>query len=241
MDKSILKKVNLFSDLNDDELEKIYSHSTIKKFNKGEMIFFETEPYNGFYIVIDGSVKIFKISEDGREHVIHFVYPTNTFAEAPLFEQYEKIKNEEFTYPANSMALEDNTKLILIRSDVFYGIIEMNKSICLKMLSGLSRKLRHLNSHIENISQGVPKRLSLFLLEELKKSEKKEKDIIELKFSKHDLASYLGTIDETLSRCLKKLQESNVISVKGRSIHILNKSALLKTSGYKMKNYHAAE
>jgi len=231
MDSSILKKVNLFSDLSESELEKIYSHSAVKKIDKGEMIFFDTEPYTGFYIVIEGSVKIFKISGDGREHVINFIYPTNTFAEAPLFEQYEKIKKEEFTYPANSMALEDNTTLILIRSDIFYGIIETNKTICLKMLAGLSRKLRYLNSHIENISQGVPKRLSVFLLEELKKSGKNEKNLIELKFSKHDLASYLGTIDETLSRCLKKLQESKVISVKGKSIHILNKSALLKASG----------
>jgi len=233
MDSSILKKVNLFSDLDENELEKIYSHSAVKNFDKGEMIFFDTDPYKGFYIVIEGSVKIFKISEDGREHVIHFIYPTNTFAEAPLFEQYEKIKKEEFIYPANSMALENNTTVILIRSYIFYRIIETNKTICMKMLSGLSKKLHHLNSHIENISQGVPRRLSLYLLEELKKSECKEKDIIELKFSKHDLASYLGTIDETLSRSLKRLQESKIISVKGRSIHVLNRSALLKSAGIK--------
>ena len=193
------------------------------------MIFFETEPYNGFYIVIEGSVKIFKISKDGREHVIHFIFPTNTFAEAPLFEQYDKIIREEFTYPANSMALEDDTKLILIRSDVFYGILEKNKNISLKMLSGLSKKLRHLNNHIDSISQGVSKGLAIYLLKELEKSGNKDKNIIELQISKHDLASYIGTIDETLSRCLKKFQENKVISVKGKTIHILQKSVLEKT------------
>ncbi|MFZ1321242.1 MAG: Crp/Fnr family transcriptional regulator [Ignavibacteria bacterium] len=230
MDSSILKKINLFSDLNENELDKIYSHSNIKTFDKGEMIFFDTEPYIGFYIVIEGSVKIFKISKDGREHVIHFIFPANTFAEAPLFEHYEKIKREEFTYPANSMALESNTKLMLIRSDVFYNLLEKNKTICFKMLSGLSKKLRHLNSHIDSISQGVPRRLAKFLLDELKLSSEKSKSTIELKISKHDLASYLGTIDETLSRCLKKLQENKVIIVKGKKIQITDRMVLKKAA-----------
>ncbi|MBS1516575.1 MAG: Crp/Fnr family transcriptional regulator [Bacteroidetes bacterium] len=226
MDSSILKNVNLFSGLNEEELNKIYSHSNVKTYDKGEMIFFDTEPYIGFYIVAEGNVKIFKISKDGREHVLLFVHPFNTFAEAPLFDQFEKIRSEDFYYPANAMALEDKTKIILIRSDYFYNLLEKNKTICLKMLSGLSRKLKHLNSHIESISQDVPRRLAWFLLDELKKSPQKEKGIIELGISKHDLAAYLGTIDETLSRCLKKFQENKIISVKGKKIHIIGKSAL---------------
>lgn len=230
MDSSILKSINLFSDLDENELDKIYTHSNIKTFNKGEMIFFDTEPYIGFYIVIEGSVKIFKISKDGREHVIYFIFPLNTFAEAPLFEHFEKIRRDEFSYPANSMAMEDNTKLILIRSDIFYDILEKNKTICFKMLSGLSKKLRHLNSHIESISQDVQGRLAKYLLDELKITGDKNKGIIELKISKHDLAAYLGTIDETLSRCLKKLQENKVILVKGKKIQVLEKSILQKTA-----------
>ena len=206
MDSSILKNINLFSELDENEMDKIYSHSSIKTYDKGEMIFFDTEPYIGFYIVIEGGVKIFKISKDGREHVIHFIFPTNTFAEAPLFEHYDKIRREEFTYPANSMAIENNTRLMLIRSDIFYNLLEKNKTICFKMLSGLSKKLRHLNNHIESLSQGVSVRLAKYLLDELNSSDEKNKGIIELKISKHDLAAYLGTIDETLSRCLKKLQ-----------------------------------
>ena len=92
MDSSILKNVNLFSDLNEEELDKLYSRCDIKTFNKGEIIFFDTEPYQGFYIVIEGGVKIFKISKDGREHILYFIYPFNTFAEVPLLEQIEKIK-----------------------------------------------------------------------------------------------------------------------------------------------------
>lgn len=232
MDSSILKNVHLFSDLNEDELDKIYSRCDIRTYNKGEIIFFDTEPYQGFYIVVEGGVKIFKISKDGREHILYFIYPFNTFAEVPLLEQYEKIKKDEFTYPANSMAMTDNTKLILIRSSVFYNFVEKNSIVCLKMLSSLAKKLRHLNSHIETITQDVPKRLAKYILSEQNKSSEKQNLLIELSISKHDLASYLGTIDETLSRVFKKFQDEKLIEVKGKKILIKDKQALLKISSF---------
>ena len=230
MDSSILKNVHLFSDLNEDDLYKIYSRCDIRTYNKGEIIFFDTEPYQGFYIVVEGGVKIFKISKDGREHILYFIYPFNIFAEVPLLEQYEKIINDEFSYPANSMAMTDNTKLILIRSSVFYNFVEKNGKVCLKMLSSLAKKLRHLNNHIETITQDVPKRLAKYILSEHNKNPIKQNSSIELTISKHDLASYLGTIDETLSRVLKKFQDEKLIVVKGKKILIKDKQALVKIS-----------
>ena len=230
MDSSILKNVHLFSDLNEDDLDKIYSRCDIRTYNKGEIIFFDSEPYQGFYIVVEGGVKIFKISKDGREHILYFIYPFNIFAEVPLLEQYEKIINDEFSYPANSMAMTDNTKLILIRSSVFYNFVEKNGKVCLKMLSSLAKKLRHLNNHIETITQDVPKRLAKYILSEHNKNPIKQNSSIELTISKHDLASYLGTIDETLSRVLKKFQDEKLIVVKGKKILIKDKQALVKIS-----------
>ncbi|MBV6478303.1 MAG: CRP-like cAMP-activated global transcriptional regulator [Ignavibacteria bacterium] len=231
MDSGLLKNVNMFSELSDDELKKIYSLSSLKTFGKGEMIFFDTEPYSGFYIVLEGCVKIFKILKDGREHILHFVYPFNTFAEVPLFEQYDKVIKDEFTYPANSMSIERNTRLILIRPAVFYSLLDKNKSMSFKIISGLAKKLRHLNKHIENLSADIPKRLACYLLELKTMENGKFKDgTVELPISKHDLAAYLGTIDETLSRTLKKLQDREIIEVKGKIIFIKNLPALKKIS-----------
>lgn len=222
MDSSILRNVNLFSVLNDKELEKVSELSSLKKFSKGEMIFFETEPYLGFYVVIEGSIKIFKIVGDGREQIMHFVYPYNTFAEVPLFEQYEKIKNDLFTYPANAMALENGTRLILVRSNAFYDLLLKNNEIALKMLGALSKRLRHLNNYIESRMKDIPHRLAEFIMQEYKKSGKADTNRIEIEITKHDLASYLGTIDETLSRAFKKLQDEDIIEMRGRNIIIKN-------------------
>jgi len=222
MDSKTLRNVNLFSELNDKELEKVSELSSLKKFSKGEVIFFDTEPYLGFYIVIEGSIKIFKIVGDGREQIIHFVYPYNTFAEVPLFEQHEKIKNDQFTYPANAMAIENDTKLILVRSNAFYDLLHKNNEIALKMLGALSKRLRYLNNYIESRMKDIPHRLAEFIIQEYKKSGKAETNRIEIEITKHDLASYLGTIDETLSRAFKKFQDEDIIEMRGRNIIIKN-------------------
>jgi CRP/FNR family transcriptional regulator len=227
MDNASLQKVFIFSELSDQDFESIKSFSRSKVYNKGDIIFFDTEPYSGFYIVLNGLVKIYKISKDGREHILHLVDKFNTFAEVPLFENAGKILEDEFRYPANAMAISDGTEVLLIRARAFIDLLEHNPSMCIKMISGFAKRLRHLNNHIENITlKDVSKRVAGFILSEysakskkIAESSAKEKSI-KLKISKNDLASYLGTIPETLSRTFKKLQDDEVIVVNGKTIII---------------------
>ncbi len=241
MDAEILKKVYIFSGLSESELGQLKEITRVKKFNKGDIIFFDTEPYQGFYIVIKGLVKIYKISKDGREHILHLITRHNTFAEVPLFENLEGIQSaqtgvDSFRYPANAMALEDGTEAALIPAYKFINLLENNSAICMKMLSGFAKRLRHLNRHIEELTlMDVTKRAANFIYSEYinkrksktdaKKDSKKDpqketQPSITLNISKNDLASYLGTIIETLSRTFKKLQDDGVIEVEGKKIII---------------------
>jgi CRP/FNR family transcriptional regulator len=218
-----LKKVYIFSGLNDDELERLSKIVRQKTFNKGDIIFFDTEPYLGFYITVTGLVKIYKISKDGKEHILHLISSFNTFAEVPLFENFGEEFEESYRYPANAMALEDDTRVILIPARQFRELLLSDTKICIKMVSGFAKRLRHLNHHIEELTlKDVTKRVAGFILTENKKSKKKPNGIkaVTLNISKNDLAAYLGTIPETLSRTLKKLQDEEMITVDGKNIEI---------------------
>lgn len=218
-----LKKVYIFSGLSDEELEEFTKIVRQKTFKKGDIIFFDTEPYLGFYITITGLVKIYKISKDGREHILHLISSFNTFAEVPLFENFGEEYEDSFRYPANAMALEDDTKVILIPARQFRKLLENNTKICIKMISGFAKRLRHLNHHIEELTlKDVTKRVAGFILTENKKAPQKQNGLpaITLNISKNDLAAYLGTIPETLSRTLKKLQDEGMINVEGKNIGI---------------------
>jgi CRP/FNR family transcriptional regulator len=236
-----IREIFLFSDLEDADLEKIKSFSYIKKYGKGEMLFFDSEPYRGFYCLIEGTVKLFKISEEGREHIVHLVYPGNIFAEVPLFDKLNEVKNNEAVYPINAMGIDDENILIIVPSLPFMEILENNKSICLKMLANFSKRLKTMNKHIGSVMlHDVKKRLAQYILSEYEssrlnrkqilhthhKSNSSTNDFIELSISKYDLASHLGTIIETLSRTFRKLQEEKVIEVDGKRINILDLNKL---------------
>lgn len=220
-----LKKVYIFSGLDDHELETLSKIVKQKTFNKGDIIFFDTEPYLGFYITITGLVKIYKISKDGREHILHLISAYNTFAEVPLFENFNEIFEDSFRYPANAMALEDETRVMLIPARQFRELLERNTKICIKMVSGFAKRLRHLNHHIEELTlKDVTKRVAGYILTEQNKA--KDNNSISLNISKNDLAAYLGTIPETLSRTLKKLQDEDMITVDGKVIKICDMERL---------------
>lgn len=81
-----LREIPLFSELSIEQLRDISTISTIKKFVKHEIIFSEGDFYQGFFILLKGTVKIFKVTPEGKESVVHIVKPFTAFADIPLFE-----------------------------------------------------------------------------------------------------------------------------------------------------------
>lgn len=66
------------------------------------------------------------------------------------------------------MAIENDTKLILVRSNAFYDLLHKNNEIALKMLGALSKRLRYLNNYIESRMKDIPHRLAEFIIQEYK-------------------------------------------------------------------------
>ncbi|HEX2787418.1 MAG TPA: Crp/Fnr family transcriptional regulator [Ignavibacteria bacterium] len=229
MNLNILRKITHFSELNDEELKSIYKFCSIKKFNKNDIIFFESEPYKGFYAVLSGLVKVFKVSPEGKEQIINIFEPFGTFAEVPMFKNINS-PDSNLSYPANSASLEDDTELLFIPAKEYINFIKSDINLCLKMISVLSLKNVHLNMMLGNITlKDVSKRLAEFLLSEIEKSNQNTATI-KLDITRYDLAAYLGTVQETISRTLKRLQNDGIIEVSGKDIFIKDISKLKNLS-----------
>jgi len=214
--RETLRKFPLFSELTVQELRIIASITRIKQFKKNEFVFMEGEEYKGFYIVLKGTIKVFKTSDTGKESVLHIVKPLNTFADVPLF--------EGGCYPVNAQA-EVETTLMFVPRREFIEILENNITMCLKMLSGFAKKMRRLTLKIEELSlKEVINRLAAYLVQEVENSKREHlpEPFLKLSVSKATIASYLGTITETLSRTFHKLEEENIIRMEGRKIFILD-------------------
>jgi CRP/FNR family transcriptional regulator len=157
------------------------------------------------------------LSPAGKESVINIIQALEPFAEVPLFEGYPY-------YPVNAQTLEESVLSFFPGKD-FIDFTSNNPHISLKIISGFAKKLHALTRRIESLTlSDVPNRLAKYIIEEYNKSHRiiLSKPLILLTISKATLAGYLGTITETLSRTFKKLQDENVIEVKGRKLFIID-------------------
>ena len=211
-----IARVPLFEGLPPEQIEDLAMIVTDQAFGKGENIFAEGEEANGFYVVITGRVKIFKLSPDGKEQILHFFGPGEPFGEVPVFAGQH--------FPASAEAMEESRVFFFPRKS-FVDLIKRNPSLALNMLAILSKRLRRFAALIDDLSlKEVPGRLAAYLL--YLSDQDRGVEVLELTVTKAQLASLLGTIPETLSRILGRLSTQGLIETDGRRIRIMDREAL---------------
>ena len=211
-----LSQVDLFNGLSLQQLDEVSSIVADKKYTKGELIFADGDDGIGFYIVISGRVKVYKVSPDGKEQIMHIFGPGQPFAEVPVFEGSR--------YPANAEAMGPS-RLFFFPKKAFVELIHANPSLAMNMLASLSQRLKQFSYLIESLSlKEVPGRLASYLLYLSDKNG--SIDEFDLDIAKSQLASLLGTIPETLSRIFTKLSQKELISINGPKIMILDRTGL---------------
>ncbi len=220
----LLKKSLLFSGLKDDDLAELAAITVRRAFRKGETLFCEGEEATGFYLLVSGSLKLCRVSPDGREKVLHFVRPGETFAEAAFF--------GDGRYPAESRAMEAGEVLYLPREG-FMELMSRNPNFALNLVVSLSLMLRQFARQIEELSfADVTSRLASFLVRRVDEKSTTYGGVTytDLGIRKGELASRLGTANETISRTFKKLKEEGIIEVEGGNVVIYQLEKLRKLS-----------
>lgn len=211
----IIANIPLFNGLTEPQLAELAMIVTDQQFKRGVTIFAEGDRGVGFYILIAGQVKIYKMSMDGKEQTLHIFGPGEPFAEAAVFTGK--------SYPAYADAMQDS-RVLFIPRDAFVKLIGTNPALAMNMLGALSQRLKKFAGMIEALSlKEVPGRLAAHLL---LLSGQQGGDEFNLNIGKAQLASILGTIPETLSRIFKKLSEGGYIEVQGAKIKIVDRVGL---------------
>jgi CRP/FNR family transcriptional regulator len=212
-----IASIPLFKGLSRAHLEDLATIVVEQGFERGRSIFSEQSEADGFYVVISGRVKIFKLSFEGKEQILHIMGTGEPFGEVSVF------AGERF--PAHAQAIEESRVLFFPRA-AFVDLIWRNPSLALNMLGILSRRLRRFTILVEDLSlKEVPGRLAAYLL--FLSERENHSDDVTLDMSKGQLASLLGTIPETLSRILARMTKEGLIqSDASRRIRLLDRKTL---------------
>jgi CRP-like cAMP-binding protein len=224
MDKilDIISTIPLFNGLPEDQIVAIKKIAVKKQINKGEIIVSEGDEGEGFFVIVEGRVKVFKVSTEGKEQILHIFGSGQPFGEVPVFTGQR--------FPANAQAI-DKTRVLFFPRASIVNLISANPSLALNMLAIMSIKLRQFAVQIENLSlKEMPARLASYLISLA--GEQNKDEVVTLQISKGQLASILGTIPETLSRVFAKLSGQNLINVDGKKITLLDRRGLEDLAEY---------
>ena len=206
---------HLFSGVTREDLDLLKTVCRLREHRRGEILFEQGEEAAGFYVVGTGKVKIYKLSPDGKERILHIIQPGGTFAEAAIF--------GDGAYPAFAEPLE-KSQLIFFPKQEFLTLLHQHSQIAINMIGGLAKFLRQFTTQIEDLTfRDVPARLARYLAD----LGADHQNSVSLPISKSQLASNLGTVSETLSRTFRKLSDENILSVQGKHIEILDVDRLL--------------
>jgi len=217
-----LKKVSIFSKLNETELDYILNSMTIKTYPANEVIFYEGDVPDGLYLVKRGRVKISLIDERSREITLSILREGSFFGEMALFDESPR--------SATVQTMEETEFFILTKS-YFLQLIEQSSTIAKNILKEMSTRLREADDQIRNLALfDVAGRLANILINLVKKEGVvlKNKDMAVVpRPSQQELANMIGSSRETVSRVLNTFKKKGIISISRKQIIIHHIGKLL--------------
>ena len=193
-----LKKTPLFKGLLENDLQSFINKGSYNSYKSGEMLFMQGDEASCFFLLLSGSIKLFKGDVDGKETVIRILQPGDIFAEIILYGNNK--------YPVNSQVIE-NSEVLAMTRDSFLDLLD-NKELRDNFISAMISRLKYLTNTVHFLSSfDVEERFFKFFYDQ-----HGIQDEYIVKMPKKEIANSIGTIPETFSRLLKSLKRKELIT-----------------------------
>lgn len=198
-----IAKHYLFSALNDAERDTLLKDASRQRYRANSLIFQKGEAASAFYLIIEGEVRIYFATPDGREKTIRTFAAPNSFADAVMFMHHD-------TYPANAATISD-CELLAVRIDSFRDILENRPELYSAIIGHLIAHIQILSEQVEMLSVMDSKQRLLRHIKQLLPPNWRNNHTYPISMSKKDLANHLAMRPETLSRTLRHVEEDGTL------------------------------
>lgn len=202
---SFLRQIPLFSNLEDEMLGKLAARCVSRDVSAGVVLFTTGEEYRGVYMIESGRIRVYRISSDGREQVLHIEGAGRMVAELPLF--------DGGPYPASAITLEESRLVFLPQAD-FEQAYRTNPDFAHSIIQSLGKRLRHFVHVTETLAfRDVASRLALLLAGYAERRGRTTPEGLELLLARtqEEIALEIGAARESVSRAFKQLQTKGLI------------------------------
>lgn len=221
-DQCIVRQLNSLKTLTKDELVRISRCKTSKVIQKGEVIFNEGEYVNGVFCIKSGVCKVSKMSENGREQIIHLIKRGDLLGERSL------INDEASNLKATAL---DTMEVCFIPKEEIMRDLHENHNFTSEVLKNMASALKNTDNAIVNLGQKtVRQRLANTLLYLDEEFGTDENSALAVHLTREDIANIIGTATESAIRLLSEFKREGYVTLKGKDIFILDKEELKNIS-----------
>lgn len=218
-------KKSLFSNLQNDDLEKLRFEKSASLYKTGQIVFQEDSRAVGIYCLHSGNIKLYKVDNEGREQIIRFVTPGELFGFSSL------IGSRNHLITAETI---ENSVICFIDNDFFSTLMAKYPNINKTLIKALGELLNYVEDRIISLARKqVRERLAETLLTLCHKFHTEGcEDNNVLKLSRENLANMVGCATETIIRLLAELREEKIIAIDGRNIILRDIKKLKKIARF---------
>lgn len=212
----------IFCELEAAALTEVSTSKVMNTYKKGHTIFFQGNPPFGLYCVNSGKIKVSKIGGDGKESIIRIASGGDVLGHRSLF------SNENYT--ATATVIED-AAICFIDKKFIYKAIAEKPSVAIRLIQKLSLEMGSAESRTASLSQKTVRERLAELLLMLAKSYgivEKNRTRLDIKLTREELASMVGTANETVIRFISEFKDEGLIEQEGKVIYILDHEKLLE-------------
>lgn len=218
MEKSaLLRNVPIFARLNPHQLKLLEASLGACSFARGETIFAQGREGDLLYLIVQGQVRIFTVSQLGQELSVKI------FRDGDFFGELALLDGQPRSASAQAMC---GTQVLTLHRQAFHEAIQSMPTIAVLVLEELSNRLRRTNTYIEHLaSHSAPQRIVRTLIDLADQHGVSEDGVtarINLHLTQDDLASLAGTTRETVNRVLASLREQGLIEIERARVSVLN-------------------
>lgn len=210
----------ILASLSEDDRRKFLSYSQQLIFKKGKLIFYEGGIPTGVFLLKTGKAKIYKTGIYGKDQIFYI------YKSGDLFGYHALLANEK--YEDSCEALED-CEIVFVSKQDFELLLQEIESLRPLLIQNMSHEFGVLVNTITILAQKpLRERLALYLLMLHERYFDAEAQVADINLSREDLANIIGTVRESLGRLLKEFKEEKLISIRKRTIRIIDFDKLNK-------------
>ncbi len=184
--------------------------SRLSFYQKGEDIFKELETAKNFYQIKSGQIKMYNLTEDGKEFTQGIFEAGSSFGEPPLV--------GNFKYPASANCLTDCT-IYVLEKKVFIALLEAHPKLLFKFTQDLCKRMHYKAKIMKEVSVYPPEHRVLSLITYLKESSNTS-GLYEITLTRQQIAELTGLRVETVIRAIKKLEKAKALSIIDRKVFL---------------------